>query len=177
MSRLLGDAVGAIGDTKHSMLTVAQFQAQYGPGWILADGSTVTGSKYAAVTTSTTVPDLRGLNLRGRNYGRSTSTGNADGDMAEGTYQSDQFNSHTHTQDSHNHSQNPHSHALNGDVNGPPASSGNYRLNTGIGTIGEGVLVQNHTATNIATTATNQNSGGNETRSRNATVNIFIRIN
>lgn len=59
-----------VGTVISSVVTIAQFQAQYGnfsaqATWILADGRDVAGSEYAKVTGRTTVPDLRGTFLRG----------------------------------------------------------------------------------------------------------------
>lgn len=81
-----------VGTIIHSMLTTTQFTAEYGTNWILADGSSITGSKYAAVTGASTVPDMRGAFLRGKG-----STYNPDGDLAVGTYTADKLASHTHT--------------------------------------------------------------------------------
>lgn len=68
--------------------------------------------------------------------------------------------SHTHVQNSHNHTQNPHGHnfryAANmggGAYHGPNSSGSEKGWNT---------WVVNTTATNNATTATNQNTGGGD---------------
>jgi hypothetical protein len=73
-----------VGTIIHSMLTTTQFTAEYGDNWVLADGRSVTGSKYAAVTSSSTIPDMRGAFLRAKG-----STYNPDGDLALGTYTAD----------------------------------------------------------------------------------------
>ena len=80
-----------VGTIIHSMLTTAQFSAEYGDNWVLADGRSVTGTKYASVTGNTTIPDMRGAFLRGKG-----STYNPDGDLTIGTYTVDKFASHTH---------------------------------------------------------------------------------
>jgi hypothetical protein len=72
---------GKVGDIIHSMLTEEQFILENGGGWILADGRDVTGSKYATVTGNTTVPDMRGQFLRGKNNGRLDGEENPDGDL------------------------------------------------------------------------------------------------
>jgi len=81
-----------VGTIIHSMLTTTQFAAEYGTNWILADGSSVTGSKYASVTGNSTVPDMRGAFLRGKG-----ATYNPDGDLAIGTYSGDKTYSHNHS--------------------------------------------------------------------------------
>jgi len=83
-----------VGTIIHSMLTTTQFAAEYGDNWVLADGRSVTGSKYAAVTSNSTIPDMRGTFLRGKDNGVGR---NADGDLALGTYTDDKFESHNHT--------------------------------------------------------------------------------
>lgn len=83
-----------VGTIIHSMLTTTQFSAEYGDNWVLADGRSVAGTKYASVTGSSTIPDMRGTFLRCKDNG---STRNADGDLALGTYTDDKFETHTHT--------------------------------------------------------------------------------
>jgi len=79
------------------MLTEAQFQSINGPSWVLMDGRSIAGSAYATLTGSGTIPDARGMVLRGKNNGRSDGNENPDGDSALGLYQGDQFRSHTHS--------------------------------------------------------------------------------
>jgi hypothetical protein len=57
----------------------------------------VAGSRYQTLTEASTIPDLRGIFLRGKNNGRSTATGNTAGDVALGTYAGDKMLDHTHT--------------------------------------------------------------------------------
>lgn len=186
---------GFIGDIVTSILTEAQFQSQRNSGWVLMDGRSVGGSKYATTTGNSVIPDARGMFLRGKNNGRADGKQNPDGDVAMGTYQADSNKAHTHIQDSHNHTQNDHTHNNGVTQAGNPSTNdkqaytpyqvtattpnagwvswaGNFRgytSNSATGTLG--------IASNIATTATNQSDGGNETRSRNITVNYFIKIN
>ncbi len=56
--------VGSIGEVVASLLTVAQFESECGPGWALADGRDVSGSRYHAITGETRLPDLRERVLR-----------------------------------------------------------------------------------------------------------------
>lgn len=138
---------GTIGEVKASMMTLAQFQAQFGTNWVLADGSSATGTKYATITGSTTLPDCRGVTLRGKNNG---STRNPDGDLALGTYQADMYTSHTHT----------------APYNGNGTS--------GLSNIG---YAAGDTNPAYGTMIANNPSGGNETRMKNVTVNYFIKVN
>lgn len=81
-----------VGTIIHSMLTTTQFAAEYGDNWVLADGRSVTGSKYAAVTSTSTIPDMRGAFLRGKG-----ATYNPDGDLTIGTYTGDKLYTHNHS--------------------------------------------------------------------------------
>lgn len=83
MSITLG-ALLPVGSVIHSMLTEAQFQAQAGNGWVLADGRSATGTVYKTITGASVIPDMRGAFLRAKG-----STYNPDGDLALGTYTAD----------------------------------------------------------------------------------------
>lgn len=85
-------AILPVGTVIHSMLTTAQFASEYGDNWVLADGRSATGTRYAAVTGLSTIPDMRGVFLRGKG-----ATYNPDGDLALGTYSTDKYLSHAHT--------------------------------------------------------------------------------
>lgn len=89
MAQVTVGSILPVGTIIHSMLTTAQFQTQYGTNWVLADGSSCTGTKYASVTGATTVPDMRGKFLRGKNNGASGASYNPDGDLVLGTYTAD----------------------------------------------------------------------------------------
>jgi len=139
-----------IGMVVSSLLTLAQFQAINGTGWVLADGSSVAGSTYASITGNSTIPDLRGMVLRGKNNGRSDGNQNPDGDSALGTYQADAFQTHNHY--------------FHGSSNyGQAAPYGAYGLNGG--------------ASSGAVQQPNSGNVASETRMRNITVNHFIKIN
>jgi len=152
-------------------------------GWLLCDGASVLRADYsdlfdaigtafgAADGTHFNVPDLRGRFLRGADNaagrdpdaaGRTAmATGGNTGD-AVGSVQADEQESHTHTQDAHTHSLNANNRALYGGVN-----------NVALGGATSVPNVQ-ETATASAT-ATNQATGGNETRPLNANVNFIIK--
>lgn len=87
-----------VGTVVASMLSEAQFGTVIPDAtrWALADGRSVAGSTYATITGSSTVPDLRGVFLRGKNNGRADAKQNPDGELALGAYQADDFKSHQH---------------------------------------------------------------------------------
>ena len=87
----------SVGTVNQSMLTEAQYQAEKGSQWILADGRNVAGSYYEALTGLSVVPDMRGQFVRGKNNGRADGNENPDGDLALGAYQADEFASHAHS--------------------------------------------------------------------------------
>lgn len=140
-------AVLPIGSIVHSMLTEAQFQELTSEGWVLADGGDCTSSTYATVTGNTTVPDLQGVFLRGKNHARSTGTGNTAGDLALGTYTADNFKAHTHS------------------VAGTLLSA-----------IGGDIETDGGSELSRIDQTVSGSSGGGETQPRHVTVNIFIRI-
>lgn len=149
-----------VGSVVHSMLTEAQFQAENGFGWVLARGQSVVGSRYQTITGSPNAPDLRGVFLRGKNNGRSTSSGNASADRALGTYEGDAIRN------------------ITGDIGiwaNPESYSGVFANNgtTAQSRPGNGSFSQwraNFNASRVVPTAA-------ENRPRNVTVNIFIKIN
>lgn len=95
MSAVVGQ--GFIGQVVYAHLTEAQFQTQAGNGWILADGRNVAGSAYASITGSSTVDDLRGVFIRGKNNGRADGKENTYADRALGFYEYDNTGNHFHT--------------------------------------------------------------------------------
>lgn len=89
--------MGFIGQYLESDLTLAQHQALYGSGWVLADGVTsCVGTTYGTITGRTVVPDARSMILRGKNHSRADAFADPDGDKALGTQTQDKFESHTH---------------------------------------------------------------------------------
>ena len=77
-----------IGEVRAADMTLSEFQAINGTGWIIADGSACTGSVYASVTGHSVVPDSRDRVLRG--LGPTYSA-------ALSATQNDQNKSHTHS--------------------------------------------------------------------------------
>lgn len=76
---------GALGDVKHSALDPADFATENGATWIIADGRDVTGSDYHSLTALTTVPDYRGVFLRGKNESRADGFADPAGEKVVGT--------------------------------------------------------------------------------------------
>lgn len=106
-ARFKSNSQHMVGDVKVSMLSEAQFLVANGGDvtWVLADGRDLdnfpetANSKYKDITGSSVIPDLRGMFLRGKNNGRADGNENPDGDLNLGTYQADEFKSHTHSYD------------------------------------------------------------------------------
>lgn len=160
MPSVFDSSSAAIGAVQSAMLTEAQFQAQFGTGWVLARGQSVAGSKYASLTGNTTLPDLRGVFLRGKNNGRSDGNQNPNGESALGVFENDQVQGHIHGMGAENVGGGGN---LVGDA-WNSGSSGNYPVGTGTGP--------------AQTDGTNGVPRiGFETRVKNVTVNYFIRIN
>jgi len=130
-------------------------------------------------TTTFNIPDLRGRaiagvdNMGGSAASRLTSTVlsasntlGATGGTQTHTMISAEMPSHTHTQDSHNHTQNAHSHSITAPAFGGVVSNvvggfGAYVNRDAVGGSDATNWIANSvTATNNATTATNQNTGG-----------------
>ena len=152
-------------------------------GWLLCNGSAVSRTVYAELfarigtshgigdnLTTFNLPDYRGRFLRGRDAGvgrdddralrTAMNSGGSQGDSV-GSVQGHQFASHTHIQNAHSHSVN-----YNGLLT---FSGGGGFANTFWG----GSIANQSTNAN---TATNQNTGGSETRPVNAYVNYIIKI-
>ena len=145
-----------VGTVIHSMLTATQFAAEYGDNWVLADGRSVTGTKYALVTGASTIPDMRGAFLRAKG-----STYNPDGDLALGQYTSSKFASHDHQEQ-----------YVTGGTGPFPA----FRSTTAPGTQTT-IYGQNLSLTSSGSPLNTVATGSNETAPSSVTVNVFIRIN
>jgi hypothetical protein len=61
-----------VGEVVASLLSVAQFHTEYGPGWVIADGRDVSGSRYHTVTGRRVVRNLQGRVLRMPSTGEET---------------------------------------------------------------------------------------------------------
>ena len=141
-----------VGSVIHSMLTEAQFQAEHGSDWVLADGRSVVGSKYETITGEANIPDMRGQFLRGKNNGRNDGNEDPAGERAVGAYQADKVKSHRHRT-----------------VSSYAGTYGGYSIS---GT--RGVFAVNATNGTADYTAID---GDGESAPKNITINYFIKIN
>jgi hypothetical protein len=139
---------GKVGDIKYSRLTEEQFIQENGAGWVLYDGRDITNSKLADYISASVLEDARGLFLRAKDYGVGK---NPDGDLALGVEQVDDFKSHNHTIRRQNN------------------------FNSAINTFSVEKMVTSFSY--LSTSTGIENAGGDETRPKNLTVNIFIKIN
>lgn len=141
-----------VGTVIPAMVTEAQFQASIGStNWILADGRDVTGSQYETLTGSSTVVNLTGQFIRGKNDGRSDGDQNPDGNLPLGTFSADKTGAHSHVIS-----------AFQSQIQ----ASGSARIST---------RFDNGIAHNTSWTTTF--TGGVENSPKNITVSNFIRIN
>jgi len=87
-----------VGSVVASYLAPRQMQERYGTQWVLADGSEVsTRTAFYAITGKTTVPDLRGMFIRGLNVDRKDGRQDPEGhDRLVGDYQADAVQRHSH---------------------------------------------------------------------------------
>lgn len=181
-----------------SVLMFAGPSASVPTGWLYCDGSAVSRSTYSALfavigvscgygnnSTTFNLPDYRGYFLRGLDgsAGRdpdtltrtAMNTGGNTGNSV-GSVQVDDLDSHTHTQNSHTHTDSGHVHAFAMNNANQPVAGG--VLPAQPGNVAGGTTnnnVNSSTANISTTTATNQNTGGNETRPINAYVNFMIK--
>ena len=151
-----------VGMIVSSMLTLTQFQTINGIGWVMADGTSIVGTKYAAVTGLAVSPDLRGMVMRGKNNSRADGNQNPDGDVAVGTFQTDALQGHFH---------NARTRGLAGVGNGTSSIPSPGDSNTAAVTGGSTVL----DAIADGTNGTPRMAA--ESRMKNVTVNHFIKVN
>ena len=95
--------IGAIGDVKYSILPPLKFRAENGDGWILMDGgnSLETAARFDTSALHKnlqipTLPDARGVFIRGINGNRDKSTGDEDSNRNAGDPQQDMVGPHSH---------------------------------------------------------------------------------
>lgn len=141
--------------------------------WAPADGRKVNGSKYGAY--AGTVPDLRGVFLRGLNkfyVGMPDNTLQADPDIrTAGSFQADSIKRHKHVLNDPGHTHPVASgYSTAGGSNGKP---GGELTNGGNGNGDKNV----HPALQNTTGITLNEYGGAETRPKNIAVYYYIRIN
>ncbi|HEY6347094.1 MAG TPA: hypothetical protein VIY49_36855 [Bryobacteraceae bacterium] len=85
-------APSCLGCIEASPLSEYQFQAANGQGWQLCAGQSIRGTKLSQVTGQSVVPDLRGVFLRGKNYGQKPGVEEVD----LGQYRPDTVGPHQH---------------------------------------------------------------------------------
>ena len=124
----------------------------------------MSGSSYETITGLSVVPDHRGLYARGKNAARVDALAHPNGDLALGDEQGDAFDEHDHpvTDPAHTHTYQ---------------DAGQIGPNTYDGGSARGVNDVLRTTTAGTTGITVDNAGGNETRPKTITVNVFIKIN
>jgi hypothetical protein len=148
---------GNVGDIKSAHMVESEFINRNGPGWILADGRNVAGSAWATMSGTSTVPDARGMFLRGKNNGRGDGNQNPASDRALGEFEGDQMQGHVHGTNIHDDS-----------VGGGGRSFGQMQFDNP-NQIFTGGPVNDGTNGNPRV--------GSETRVKNITVNYFIKVN
>jgi hypothetical protein len=160
-----GGASLPVGTVVYSMLNAATFSSQQAAGqtWILADGRSIAGLNlsYETLTSSSAIPNLLGVFVRGKNNGRSDGNQNPDGDLPLGQFTADRFQSHDHGGGNHSHNTSTQNGAA-------PDFGGIIVRIPGSGTF--------DSATSSSGAIINA-QGGAETSPKSVTMNPFIRVN
>jgi hypothetical protein len=86
-----------VGSVIASYLSTQQMRVKFKDEWVLADGRDVsTNTEFYKTTGKTKLPDLRGMFIRGLNYGRNDEYRDPDDKRVVGDYQPDAFQKHQH---------------------------------------------------------------------------------
>lgn len=167
---------GALGDVKYSVLDPTEFAKQNGPGWVLLSGTSLKevdsmyqSSALKGIIQIPSLPDARGVFIRGMNEGRSIDSGDVDGgdDRKVGSFQRDAFASHNHEIYA----------GVDGQKRRIMASLG---WSGGWGNQGNVSPVHAEKVPNTVNESgliSIRNSGGTETRPRNIALYVYIKIN
>lgn len=150
-----------VGTIIDSMLTETQIQNNYGTAWILCDGRNVAGSKYASITGSSTVPDLRGRYTRAKDNGSGNDT---NGDSSLGTYRANQNAQHSHGVTDPGH------------VHGVARSTGAGAITAASGAVSQSAVFDIAAGSNTTGISIN-NQGGADVQPESIVVNKFVKIN
>lgn len=159
------------------MLDEATFQNQIAAGperWVLADGRSLAGqgTAYEKLLQQASIPDLRGVFVRGKNNGRNDGYQNLDGDLALGQLSKDKFKAHSHGGSTANDTPD-HVHHFGGYPFGVDYGGSNTTQNLGVKPNG---FDQNTDGANTRHTHSIAMDGDNETAPKSVTLNAFIRI-
>jgi hypothetical protein len=144
---LFGQNADKIGDIKYSLLEPNIFIKLHDSTWVLMDGRDIGGSALSRLGWKT-IPDARGVFLRGMNVNRDIHTGDESGNRPVGSYQKDQLMHHKHSIDI----------AVTNDNKG-------------------GVVRGGMPDRNGSTGYTNESGAEQETNPRNISVYTYIKIN
>lgn len=166
---------GIIGDVKYSILDPADFQSVNGDCWILMDGRNISSSKLATDLSTPNIPDARGYFVRSYDN-RISNRVDIDRSFGDpvGSIQADTLKSHKHDIVSGGN----HEHIYNDFYDGP---SGFIR------TLSDGYDNGDSSGTRRKTREAStgggshshdmNNTGGTETRPKNITLYLYVRIN
>ncbi|WP_416443445.1 hypothetical protein ACH3O9_00915 [Leeuwenhoekiella sp. A16] len=147
--------MGALGDVKYSILPLKNFQYENGNCWILMDSIDRREAQRFRLFQRykiDTIPDARGVFLRGMNEGRNSNTGDVWGNREIGNYQIDTFQVHKHNIDNIE------------TIIWAHTTHGNQAKNMVIGSFGQQKETYN-------------SPGGRETRPRNICLYTYIKVN
>ena len=146
-----------LGDVQYSLLIHSEFVKVHGHGWVLMDGRAIQGSALCERTGLCTLPDARGVFVRGMNVGRKGDTGDPDGDRGVGVYQADALGRHAHEL-----ARFPNGAGFDNHGNGHP-----QRLQ----------FEDGQPWNNVVVPLTTTEVGGPETRPRNIALYVYAKIN
>ena len=167
-------ANGNIGDIRHSMLTLAQFQTANGTGWVLANGGSCVGTAYAALTGNTTVPDMRGRVVAGvDNMGGVNANNLTSGNFPQRNNLGGYGGSDTHTLTSAQSGIPAHAHASPSGTNFVTDTGSGYSLNTAAG----GNWALRGSGTSTSNSAASDASQAHNNTQPTVVTNIFIKVN
>lgn len=154
---------GKVGDVKHSVLTEAQFQTENGPGWILADSRSITGSRLHTLQGFATAHDARGRALIGAGQG----SGLSNRTLGE-----------TPGAESHTLSTNEmpaHKHGTN--TTGPNGDASASRFGSYTGSGGQGGQFTGFGTYSAPATSTDGGGAAHNNMQPSLAVNIFVKVN